>query len=117
MCRCAEREERVGSGKMCPKAEMVWRKGRREWVRGSAAARPTLTSATGGDLRVKTPEPIVSRHPWKSWVPEAQRPKLETRREQSQLTGDQEARNPVEKEEGARGRRKGARRQESAFDC
>ena len=33
----------------------------------------------------------------KSWVPEAQRPKLETRRDQSQLTGDQEARNPVEK--------------------
>ena len=34
----------------------------------------------------------------KSWVPEAQRPKLETRRDQSQLTGDREARNPVEKE-------------------
>ena len=34
---------------------------------------------------------------WKSGVPEAQRPKLETRRDQSQLTGDQEARNPVEK--------------------
>ena len=33
----------------------------------------------------------------KSWVPEAQRTKLETRRDQSQLTGDQEARNPVEK--------------------